>query len=74
MPELQEIGLDPAVQGVPVKKKLSVYLARIDGSRKNQLKRSIYMGEDLFTIDDVIFLMTSSLENKFLLRRSHVTD
>ena len=24
MPELQEIGLDPAVQGVPVKKKLSV--------------------------------------------------
>ena len=25
MPELQEIGLDPAVQGVPVKKKLSVH-------------------------------------------------
>ena len=24
MPELREIGLDPAVQGVPVKKKLSV--------------------------------------------------
>ena len=26
MPELGEIGLDPAVQGVPVKKKLSVVL------------------------------------------------
>ena len=25
MPELQEIGLDPAVQGVPVKTKLSVF-------------------------------------------------
>ena len=25
MPELREIGLDPAVQGVPVKKKLSVH-------------------------------------------------
>ena len=26
VPELREIGLDPAVQGVPVKKKLSVFL------------------------------------------------
>ena len=28
VPELQEIGLDPAVQGVPLKKKLSV-LAKV---------------------------------------------
>ena len=26
MPELREIGLDPAVQGVPVKKKRSTYV------------------------------------------------
>ena len=29
MPELREIGLDPAVQGVPVKKKLSVLNAGV---------------------------------------------
>ena len=29
MPELWEIGLDPAVQGVPVKKKLSVVLYKL---------------------------------------------
>ena len=38
VPELREIGLDPAVQGVPVKKKLSVRELCVSCILKNNMK------------------------------------
>ena len=43
MPELREIGLDPAVQGVPLKKKLSVRKGNIT---LRQIGLEMYLGLD----------------------------
>ena len=46
MPELRAIGLDPAVQGVPFKKKPSVFpevLAHSPPSQKNNSKRVLQL-------------------------------
>ena len=37
MPDLREIGLDPAVQGVPVKKKRSVLHFRAPNQKKTHI-------------------------------------
>ena len=48
MPELGEIGLDPAVQGVPVKKKLSVHKQSTKTSKPNLYLIHMYIAQAFF--------------------------